>query len=218
MPHTPSQTSPVTGPSIPVDEASSRNGFSPSSYDRRDDLRGIASPDGAMFDAVRFVLVSATGDRALLKVAQDGANLDPLFKQQEAKLQGADLTGENHPWIFLGAENGVGFFGVAVPPGEKDEAPYRPGSDGRIEEGLPQAGGLPVKAIDLRSVAAAGLSDGNLDQGFASLVATTRSLLDWHHRHGFCARCGTASVAGHAGWRRDCPPARRAISRVSTRW
>jgi NAD+ diphosphatase len=193
------------GPAIPVDEPSSRNGFAPSSYDRRDDLRGLASPDGDMFETVRFVLVAATGDRALLKIGDEGARLDPLFTRDEAAQQGADLTGDTHPPIFLGAENAIGLFGVAVPAGEQDDAPYRPGSDGRIEEGLPDAGGVPVKAIDLRSVAAAGLADGNLDQGFAALIATTRSLLDWHHRHRFCARCGTASEVAQSGWRRDCP-------------
>jgi NAD+ diphosphatase len=94
---------------------------------------------------------------------------------------------------------------VSVPAPAQDEAAYRPGSGGHEDNALPDASGLPVKAIDLRSVAAAGLADGNLDQGAASLIATARSVLDWHHRHGFCARCGSASYAAHGGWRRDCP-------------
>lgn len=151
------------------------------------------------------MLVSATGDRALLKVVSNGAKLDPLFTWAEAETQGADITGSQHPWVFLGAENAVGLFGVSVPAPDHDETPYRPGSDGKVEDTLPDADGVPVKAIDLRSVAAAGLADGNLDQGAASLIATARSVLDWHHRHGFCAKCGAASQPSHGGWRRDCP-------------
>jgi len=30
-------------------------------------------------------------------------------------------------------------------------------------------------------------------------------VLDWHVRHRFCARCGTASRVAAAGWRRECP-------------
>ena len=191
-------------PAIPLQEPSSRNGFAPSVFDRRDDLRGMVIPGNGSFETERFVLVSATGDRALLKVTGDGARLDPLFTRAEAEAQGADIAGDRHPWVFLGAENAVGLFGVSVPAPDREDTPYRPGSDGRVDDGLPDAGGVPVKAIDLRSVAAAGLADGNLDQGAASLIAAARSVLDWHHRHGFCARCGAASDVAHGGWRRDC--------------
>ena len=39
----------------------------------------------------------------------------------------------------------------------------------------------------------------------AELAATARALLTWHDGHGFCARCGGASVVAAAGWQRDCP-------------
>jgi len=41
--------------------------------------------------------------------------------------------------------------------------------------------------------------------GEAALYATARSLVDWHARHGFCARCGVATAASRAGWARQCP-------------
>ena len=39
----------------------------------------------------------------------------------------------------------------------------------------------------------------------AELVATARAILGWHESHGFCAKCGTKTVVGQAGWQRDCP-------------
>ncbi len=32
-----------------------------------------------------------------------------------------------------------------------------------------------------------------------------RSLVDWHARHRFCARCGAATRIAKGGWQRDCP-------------
>lgn len=34
---------------------------------------------------------------------------------------------------------------------------------------------------------------------------TARSVLDWHARHRFCARCGQPTVLAKGGWQRDCP-------------
>lgn len=39
----------------------------------------------------------------------------------------------------------------------------------------------------------------------AELVATARAILGWHESHGFCARCGSRTTVGMAGWQRDCP-------------
>ena len=38
----------------------------------------------------------------------------------------------------------------------------------------------------------------------AAIYGTARSLIDWHHRHGFCARCGGATKLFRAGWGRKC--------------
>lgn len=32
-----------------------------------------------------------------------------------------------------------------------------------------------------------------------------RSLVDWHARHRFCARCGAATTLAKGGWQRNCP-------------
>lgn len=47
------------------------------------------------------------------------------------------------------------------------------------------------------------LLDG-LPAGEAGTYAAARSLIDWHSRHGFCARCGSATTPFRAGWARRC--------------
>src|SRR5580692_951027 len=44
-----------------------------------------------------------------------------------------------------------------------------------------------------------------IDGGEAAVLAEARSLIDWHDRHRFCARCGTPSVVASGGWVRHCP-------------
>lgn len=44
-----------------------------------------------------------------------------------------------------------------------------------------------------------------LEAGEAGTYAATRSLLDWHARHRFCAGCGTITAPFRAGWGRLCP-------------
>ena len=39
----------------------------------------------------------------------------------------------------------------------------------------------------------------------AELAATARAIHGWHAGHGFCAKCGTASVVHQGGWQRICP-------------
>jgi NAD+ diphosphatase len=44
-----------------------------------------------------------------------------------------------------------------------------------------------------------------IDGGDAAILAEARSLIDWHDRHRFCARCGTPSAVVSGGWVRHCP-------------
>jgi NAD+ diphosphatase len=44
----------------------------------------------------------------------------------------------------------------------------------------------------------------NLPEGEAATYAAARSLIDWHARHRFCARCGGATAIFRAGWARRC--------------
>ncbi len=40
------------------------------------------------------------------------------------------------------------------------------------------------------------------------MLAQSRSLLDWHARHRFCARCGEPTVPRDGGTRRECTSCR----------
>jgi NAD+ diphosphatase len=44
-----------------------------------------------------------------------------------------------------------------------------------------------------------------LPEGEAGTYAAARSLIDWHARHPFCARCGHETAMFRAGWGRLCP-------------
>jgi NAD+ diphosphatase len=44
----------------------------------------------------------------------------------------------------------------------------------------------------------------HLPAGEAGTYAAARSLVDWHARHRFCARCGSATDPYRAGWARRC--------------
>jgi NAD+ diphosphatase len=43
-----------------------------------------------------------------------------------------------------------------------------------------------------------------LPRAVLSIIAQARSLIHWHDSHGFCAKCGVASVMQDAGYRRHC--------------
>src|SRR5215472_8540219 len=53
--------------------------------------------------------------------------------------------------------------------------------------------------VDVRALAP------TLPIGDAGILATARSLLDWHARHRFCAQCGSSTEVASAGWVRKCP-------------
>ncbi len=44
-----------------------------------------------------------------------------------------------------------------------------------------------------------------LAAGEAATYAAARSVVDWHARHGFCAKCGHATAVFRVGWARRCP-------------
>jgi NAD+ diphosphatase len=71
-----------------------------------------------------------------------------------------------------------------------------------------------------RGVFAAVPAEGNVEPAYAqrqiwallgllsaddlALYGTARSVLDWHARHRFCARCGHRTQPAKGGWQRDC--------------
>ena len=45
---------------------------------------------------------------------------------------------------------------------------------------------------------------GTLDHDDLAIYGTARSLVDWHARHRFCARCGQPTKPTKGGWQRTC--------------
>ena len=80
--------------------------------------------------------------------------------------------------VFLGLHDGAPLF--AAVPGEGDAG--------------------PIRAQDRSWQAIARLPPPDL-----ALYGGARSLVDWHARHRFCARCGSATRLAKGGWQRDCP-------------
>lgn len=86
--------------------------------------------------------------------------------------------------IFLGRRDGCPVFAAAAPAETAERF-----SDDRS------------RTLDLRSIA----TESAVEPEELGLLAVAKSMLDWHARHGFCAACGTATVAKAGGFRRECP-------------
>ena len=52
---------------------------------------------------------------------------------------------------------------------------------------------------DMRAAAMGGLGDRDI-----AILGQAKAMIDWHQRHGFCARCGARTTLMDAGYRRHC--------------
>ena len=118
------------------------------------------------------------GELVVLKPA--GMSCEPLFSPAQTRALGAVRES-----VFLGLLGNAPRFGFGLDPD--------------AVERLKARGDL--KIIDLRSIAVHGMVDAE----HLPPLAEAKALLGWHIRHRFCPNCGAATVAAHAGWRRDCP-------------
>ena len=66
-------------------------------------------------------------------------------------------------------------------------------------EVVPHAGGSTAPANPRLWAAMAAL-----DRAELATYGAARSLVDWHARHRFCARCGQGTVLAKGGWQRNC--------------
>ena len=74
-------------------------------------------------------------------------------------------------------------------------------SDGFLDRRVLVVPGRPdLSLVDLRSLTL----KSAFDPPTLSAMATAKALFGWHASHGFCAKCGAASQAAAAGWRREC--------------
>lgn len=135
------------------------------------------------------------------------ARVLPLWRGKVA-LDGTGLLwlAPNHPalamagvQIFLGLAKTAPLFAVDVSAWQPADGPAPEGGffDANLQPhpDLPQGAGF----ADLRGVM---MQLTALD---AECAATAKALLTWHETHGFCARCGAASLVQDAGWERHCP-------------
>ena len=71
-------------------------------------------------------------------------------------------------------------------------------------EGTPRFVALSPQADANRRAPALFARLGEMPPGDAATYAIARSLVDWHARNGFCARCGGVTEPIRAGWARRC--------------
>jgi NAD+ diphosphatase len=116
----------------------------------------------------------------LAELQADGLllRLDGLAPElDEGRLAWQPLGGVEGELVFLGLREGRGLFAAAP-------------ADGNAEPAYAQ-----------RSIwGLLGLLPGD----DLAIYGTARSVLDWHARHRFCARCGSPTEAAKAGWQRNC--------------
>lgn len=107
----------------------------------------------------------------------------PLLIGDRAGLLSAAMMGltPDMQTIFLGLRDGQPLFAVAMPGSEE-----------------PPLTGLG----EFREMRAAAfvLSDAE-----SAIAGQAKALIDWHHRHRFCANCGTETAPADSGYRRLCP-------------
>lgn len=163
-------------------ERSRRTGYSENLLDRAAEKRTDAAWLESAMSAARYLLFA--GEKPLFRV-MNGADPDPVFDSGVA----ATLEADRARAIFLGLEGDRAMFAAPVAEALADEQP----GEGPFADGS-------LKAIDVRSVAVQGI----VSPAMLGPIAQAKSMLDWHARHGFCARCGARTAMSDGGYRRDC--------------
>jgi len=154
------------------------------------------------------------GDRAALAelAARGDARALPCWRGKALVVPGGNMRlgwlGLDHPVfaehggerVFLGLEEGAARFAIDISTWD-DPAADREALGRFADMSLnrhPLIGG-DLAFAELRANMAV------LDAGAAGVAAAARGILGWHASHRFCARCGAATGAAEAGWRRICP-------------
>ncbi|WP_183754749.1 NAD(+) diphosphatase [Pseudochelatococcus contaminans] len=123
------------------------------------------------------------GDTPLLKTGD---------RPDRARFTLAEATAFGPPveTAFLGTLDDIPLFAFLLPAQLADSLTGHDSSAGQGDTEL----------ANLRTLAAEGL----LPADELGPLGEARALMDWHRRHGFCANCGTPTVAFTGGFRRDC--------------
>jgi len=155
-----------------------RLGYTASRIDRAAALRGDDAALQKFGADARAGVYLFAGELVVLKASSE--QCDPLFSAAAARSFGTVTES-----VFLGLADDAPRFGFNLEPQALE--PLQTRND--------------LKITDLRGVAVHGLVAAE----HLPPLAEAKALLGWHIRHRFCPNCGAATVAAHAGWRRDCP-------------
>lgn len=126
------------------------------------------------------IIMHRTGPQGPWFSPQEAANLNAEIL--DAEKLGTTNLGTEDP-VFLGLE-AAGLFAAALP---KTAAP---GFETHPEFKLSGLRGLALAAT--------------LPPATLAHLATAKSILHWHARHGFCSACGAPTRMAEAGWKRLC--------------
>jgi NAD+ diphosphatase len=96
------------------------------------------------------------------------------------------LAAPDAPCVLLGLEGEHALFALDI------SAANDPANEGPLA-GLGQ----------FREMRATAMSAGLPDKDIA-ILGQAKAMIDWHERHGFCPRCGHATVIAEAGYKRTC--------------
>ena len=158
-------------------ERSAFTGYAENPLDRLGGGRDSAERVAELRSSPDARTLVVAGDVPLLRTTGNG--LDAFFA-----LDAVPSLGVVRETVFLGMDARSPVFGTLIDALEPETV------QGRGE----------LAAIDLRTLAVQGL----LDPATLGIYAEGKSLLDWHRRHGFCARCGSRTESEGGGWRREC--------------
>lgn len=117
----------------------------------------------------------------LKTLVTSGSSTSLAWQPVDGLTDGAEPTDT----IFLGLDGEAGRFAISV-DGEADPTEFGVlKGTGAFEEVRALASRLPANET--------------------AIAAQARTLIGWHARHRFCARCGTPTRVSDGGYRRDCP-------------
>lgn len=149
--------------------------FTGNPLDRRSDKRGDQGWVAAQFQKARILPFWQ------LQVLVTGA---PDLTAAAIPLELADsLAPPDSAAVFLGLDGQTPFFALEV--SAAPDAPEKLAPFGVFQE--------------LRAAAPL------LRMGDLAILSQARGMLEWHARHGFCARCGAKTAIADAGYKRTCP-------------
>lgn len=158
--------------------------FSGNPLDRADHLRNEPTLFSDMLYSSDSRVLLFSGDRAI--TFADG---NPAWLR-------TDILHDIDPLelIFLGREGGHHYYAADM---ERFELPGP----------LADIDGGDFKASDMRGLAKQHSSGDAVGAHFLGILAQARGVLNWHHSHRFCAKCGTATERDLGGYQRTCPNA-----------